>query len=148
MSSPPPLPPPLPRPRSFASLSGSAGGGPPKAHDDDDACPTCLDEWSADNPACPLPCGHAFHLACVLEWSQRASSCPVCGARVDAETLLAGSHDDGGGVSAPPSTGAASLAHEESAVFYDARSAVASDSDAGEDDATFTSQRTSPYRRD
>ena len=150
MSSPPPLPPPLPRPRSFASLSGSAGGGPPKAHDDDDCCPTCLEEWSADNPAVPLVCGHAFHLACVLEWSQRASSCPVCGARVDVDAVLAGSHDDGGGVSAPPSASrsTASLAHEESAVFYDARSAVASDSDAGEDESTFTSSRTSPYRRD
>ena len=132
VSSPPPLPPPLPRPRSFGALSGSAGSGPPAAHADDDCCPTCLEEWSGDNPAVPLPgCGHAFHLACVLEWSQRASSCPVCGATVDVEAVLAG--DD-----------AASTA-DDSAVFHDAQSAVATDSDAGEDDVYSSAAR---YRRE
>lgn len=135
VASPPPLPPPLPRPCSFGALSGSAGSGPPVAHADDDCCPTCLEEWSGDNPAVPLPgCGHAFHLACVLEWSQRASSCPVCGATVDVEAVLAG--DDDGALTA-----------DDSAIFHDAQSAVATDSDAGEDDAVYSSAATR-YRRE
>jgi len=148
VSSPPPLPAPLPRPRSFASLAGSAGSAPPAPHADDDCCPTCLEEWSADNPAVPLPaCGHAFHLACVLEWSQRASSCPVCGARVDVDAVLAASPP---AAEASFASAAETSAEEAASVFYDARSAVASDSDCGEDgDAVYSSAtRAASHRRD
>ncbi|KAJ6127566.1 hypothetical protein N7523_003178 [Penicillium sp. IBT 18751x] len=28
-----------------------------------------------------LPCGHQYHMKCIADWLQRASSCPVC--RID-----------------------------------------------------------------
>lgn len=53
---------------------------------DDDACPTCLEPFTGDNPASVLDCGHAFHLACHLAWEERCGSvgrgleCPLCAA--------------------------------------------------------------------
>ena len=37
---------------------------------------------------CPYPeCGHAFHLACVAQWAERAAVCPVCRHPIDPGTL-------------------------------------------------------------
>lgn len=57
---------------------------------DDDSCPTCLEPFTPDNPRMQLACGHAFHLACCLEWEERCvgslgmseATCPVCAAPV------------------------------------------------------------------
>ncbi|KAK4741218.1 hypothetical protein SAY87_024806 [Trapa incisa] len=42
-------------------------------------CPTCLEEYDADNPKVITKCEHHFHLACILEWLERSDACPVCG---------------------------------------------------------------------
>ncbi|KAF8027633.1 hypothetical protein BT93_E0520 [Corymbia citriodora subsp. variegata] len=41
-------------------------------------CPTCLEEYDANNPKIVTKCEHHFHLACILEWMERSDSCPVC----------------------------------------------------------------------
>ena len=41
-------------------------------------CPVCLQEASA-GPCTTLPCGHAFHVDCILAWFRRGQpACPVC----------------------------------------------------------------------
>ncbi|XP_030538093.1 probable E3 ubiquitin-protein ligase RHB1A [Rhodamnia argentea] len=41
-------------------------------------CPTCLEEYDANNPKIVTKCEHHFHLACILEWMERSDTCPVC----------------------------------------------------------------------
>ncbi|XP_010935775.1 probable E3 ubiquitin-protein ligase RHB1A isoform X2 [Elaeis guineensis] len=46
--------------------------------DDEDVCPTCLEEYDAENPRILTKCEHHFHLSCILEWMERSDTCPVC----------------------------------------------------------------------
>ncbi|KAG0554415.1 hypothetical protein M758_12G092900 [Ceratodon purpureus] len=46
--------------------------------DDDDVCPTCLDEYTEENPRITTACGHNYHLSCIYEWMERSNRCPVC----------------------------------------------------------------------
>ncbi|PIN19682.1 hypothetical protein CDL12_07636 [Handroanthus impetiginosus] len=46
--------------------------------DEEDVCPTCLEEYDAENPKIITKCDHHFHLACILEWMERSETCPVC----------------------------------------------------------------------
>ncbi|CBI34360.3 unnamed protein product, partial [Vitis vinifera] len=46
--------------------------------DEEDVCPTCLEEYDAENPKIVTKCEHHFHLACILEWMERSDTCPVC----------------------------------------------------------------------
>ncbi|KAK4802455.1 hypothetical protein SAY86_000658 [Trapa natans] len=41
-------------------------------------CPTCLEEYDAENPKIIAKCKHHFHLACILEWLERSDTCPLC----------------------------------------------------------------------
>ncbi|KAJ3675559.1 hypothetical protein LUZ60_004601 [Juncus effusus] len=50
--------------------------------DDEDVCPTCLDEYTEDNPKIVMQCSHDFHLGCIYEWMERSEACPVCGKRM------------------------------------------------------------------
>ena len=45
---------------------------------EEDCCPTCLEEYTPDNPKIMTECGHHFHLACIYEWSERSNLCPMC----------------------------------------------------------------------
>ncbi|EXB77650.1 E3 ubiquitin-protein ligase [Morus notabilis] len=47
--------------------------------EDEDVCPTCLEEYTPENPKIMTKCSHHFHLACIYEWMERSESCPVCG---------------------------------------------------------------------
>ncbi|KAJ6369835.1 hypothetical protein OIU76_028146 [Salix suchowensis] len=47
--------------------------------EEEDACPTCLDEYTPENPKIMTECSHHFHLGCIYEWMERSDSCPVCG---------------------------------------------------------------------
>eukprot|EP00252_Welwitschia_mirabilis_P015275 TRINITY_DN3355_c0_g1_i2.p1 TRINITY_DN3355_c0_g1~~TRINITY_DN3355_c0_g1_i2.p1 ORF type:complete len:224 (-),score=42.34 TRINITY_DN3355_c0_g1_i2:199-870(-) len=47
--------------------------------EDEDVCPTCLDEYTTENPKISTQCGHHFHLGCIYEWMERSDNCPVCG---------------------------------------------------------------------
>lgn len=47
--------------------------------EDEDVCPTCLEEYVSENPRIILQCSHHFHLSCIYEWMERSEACPVCG---------------------------------------------------------------------
>ncbi|RWR83233.1 E3 ubiquitin-protein ligase [Cinnamomum micranthum f. kanehirae] len=47
--------------------------------EDEDVCPTCLEEYSPENPKIMTQCSHHFHLGCIYEWMERSETCPVCG---------------------------------------------------------------------
>lgn len=49
---------------------------------DADCCPTCLEEYTAENPAIETACGHRFHLSCIYEWSNRSDACPICASAI------------------------------------------------------------------
>ncbi|CAN1778093.1 Probable E3 ubiquitin-protein ligase RHB1A [Linum perenne] len=46
--------------------------------EEEDCCPTCLEEYDDENPRIITKCEHHFHLACILEWMERSDTCPVC----------------------------------------------------------------------
>ncbi|XP_073106101.1 probable E3 ubiquitin-protein ligase RHB1A isoform X2 [Elaeis guineensis] len=48
------------------------------ATDEEDVCPTCLEEYDAENPRILTKCEHHFHLSCILEWMERSNTCPIC----------------------------------------------------------------------
>ncbi|XP_042046446.1 probable E3 ubiquitin-protein ligase RHB1A [Salvia splendens] len=48
------------------------------ATDEEDACPTCLEEYDSENPKIMTKCNHHFHLSCILEWMERSDTCPIC----------------------------------------------------------------------
>ena len=60
-----------------------------ETEDYDNTCPTCFEEYEAENPKITLRCGHHFHLACILEWQEylavqgRDDTCPACDAPID-----------------------------------------------------------------
>ncbi|RZB98723.1 E3 ubiquitin-protein ligase isoform K [Glycine soja] len=47
--------------------------------EEEDVCPTCLEEYTEENPKIVTKCSHHFHLGCIYEWMERSDSCPVCG---------------------------------------------------------------------
>mmetsp|Transcript_9062 Transcript_9062/g.27232 ORF Transcript_9062/g.27232 Transcript_9062/m.27232 type:complete len:165 (+) Transcript_9062:70-564(+) len=44
----------------------------------DATCIVCLDEIRGDDLARRLSCNHVYHAACIFEWCQRRSRCPLC----------------------------------------------------------------------
>lgn len=44
----------------------------------EDTCSTCFEGYDLGNPKKLTNCGHHFHLACILQWMERSSSCPIC----------------------------------------------------------------------
>lgn len=46
--------------------------------EEEDVCPTCFEEYDAENPKIITKCEHHFHLSCILEWLERSDTCPVC----------------------------------------------------------------------
>ncbi|KAL6186235.1 hypothetical protein ACLB2K_042356 [Fragaria x ananassa] len=53
------------------------------ASEDDDVCPTCLDDYTTENPKITTKCSHHFHLGCIYEWLERSESCPICGKEME-----------------------------------------------------------------
>ena len=51
-----------------------------------DECSICLQIVAAHARVKVLPCGHAFHGACIARWLQRSDLCPVCRAALPAST--------------------------------------------------------------
>ncbi|XWS30869.1 hypothetical protein CRYUN_Cryun23aG0027900 [Craigia yunnanensis] len=47
--------------------------------EEEDFCPTCLEEYTPENPKIVTKCSHHFHLGCIYEWMERSENCPVCG---------------------------------------------------------------------
>nr|GEY28649.1 probable E3 ubiquitin-protein ligase RHB1A [Tanacetum cinerariifolium] len=55
--------------------------------EDEDVCPTCFEEYDADNPKIVTKCNHQFHLSCILEWNERSDTCPICSQEMDFDVL-------------------------------------------------------------
>ncbi|XP_066315795.1 E3 ubiquitin-protein ligase At3g02290-like [Miscanthus floridulus] len=53
------------------------------ASEDEDVCPTCLEEYTPDNPKIITKCCHHFHLGCIYEWMERSDTCPICGKEME-----------------------------------------------------------------
>ncbi|CAM8956649.1 unnamed protein product [Rhodiola kirilowii] len=51
--------------------------------DDEDVCPTCLDNYTTENPKIITRCSHHFHLGCIYEWMERSESWPICGKEME-----------------------------------------------------------------
>ncbi|XP_050117212.1 uncharacterized protein LOC126594962 isoform X2 [Malus sylvestris] len=41
-------------------------------------CPTCLEEYTTENPKITVECSHHYHLSCIFEWMERSPTCPIC----------------------------------------------------------------------
>ncbi|KAJ4833098.1 hypothetical protein Tsubulata_001081 [Turnera subulata] len=71
------------RGRSSLRLSSAKGalaiGYVYSSSEEEDVCPTCLEEYTPENPKIMTNCSHHFHLGCIYEWKERSDSCPVCG---------------------------------------------------------------------
>ncbi|XP_008438019.1 probable E3 ubiquitin-protein ligase RHB1A isoform X1 [Cucumis melo] len=50
----------------------------PVTEEDQDVCPICLEEYDSVHPEIITKCKHHFHLACLLEWTERSDVCPIC----------------------------------------------------------------------
>ncbi|KAL3524884.1 hypothetical protein ACH5RR_013256, partial [Cinchona calisaya] len=47
--------------------------------EDEDVCPTCLEEYTLENPKIITQYFHHYHLSYIYEWMERSENCPVCG---------------------------------------------------------------------
>uniref|UniRef100_A0A2P2K8D9 RING-type E3 ubiquitin transferase n=2 Tax=Rhizophora mucronata TaxID=61149 RepID=A0A2P2K8D9_RHIMU len=56
--------------------------------EDEDVCPTCLEEYTSENPKIMTKCSHHFHLGCIYEWMERSDSCPVCGQAMEFDETI------------------------------------------------------------
>ncbi|KAL8161870.1 hypothetical protein V2J09_013359 [Rumex salicifolius] len=68
-----------------ARKSGNDSGHVYSSSEDEDVCPTCLEEYIEENPKILTKCSHHFHLGCIYEWMERSENCPVCGKSAAAE---------------------------------------------------------------
>ncbi|KAH9658457.1 RING-type domain-containing protein [Citrus sinensis] len=70
---------------SDKALATKAAYGPytQTSTEDEDVCPTCLDEYTPENPKITTRCSHHFHLGCIYEWLERSESCPICGKEME-----------------------------------------------------------------
>ncbi|KAI0982531.1 hypothetical protein GJ496_001770 [Pomphorhynchus laevis] len=41
-------------------------------------CPICMEDFKLDEISKRLPCKHAFHERCILQWLEQRGTCPVC----------------------------------------------------------------------
>ncbi|XP_052186960.1 E3 ubiquitin-protein ligase At3g02290 [Diospyros lotus] len=57
----------------------SRAGYVDSASEDEDVCPTCLEEYTVENPKIVTKCCHHYHLGCIYEWMKRSETCPICG---------------------------------------------------------------------
>ncbi|XP_059651377.1 probable E3 ubiquitin-protein ligase RHB1A isoform X2 [Cornus florida] len=55
--------------------------------EEEDFCPTCLEDYDSENPRIITKCNHHFHLSCILEWRERSDTCPICDQEMIFEAL-------------------------------------------------------------
>lgn len=58
--------------------SKSKGNATTPVVEEEDVCPICLEEYDSIYPEIITKCKHHFHLACLLEWTERSDACPIC----------------------------------------------------------------------
>lgn len=52
----------------------------------DGACSVCLQEYEAGSRLRMMPCAHAFHEQCILQWLRVGHGCPLCRCPLASET--------------------------------------------------------------
>ncbi|KAE8732901.1 putative leucine-rich repeat receptor-like serine/threonine-protein kinase [Hibiscus syriacus] len=62
---------------SYKKLEAEVNFANPSS-EDEDVCPTCLEEYDPENPQIVLRCSHGYHLGCIYEWMERSANCPIC----------------------------------------------------------------------
>jgi len=50
-------------------------------------CSTCLELLTPEDDLTSTPCGHVFHLACVVQWFETKKNCPQCRHSANERTL-------------------------------------------------------------
>jgi hypothetical protein len=60
------------------STAGGSGGVKGHGDDDDAECTVCLDVVEVGQDSLTLPCSHAFHHKCIIQWLSRTNRCPTC----------------------------------------------------------------------
>lgn len=45
-------------------------------------CCVCQCEYEQCDEVMPLPCGHAYHGLCIMQWFERNKTCPCCNKEV------------------------------------------------------------------
>jgi len=89
-----------PRSQAFPFVSQVFRYKPNSRHEVDAICSICLSDYESSDSVRALPCLHKFHAACIEQWLQGHSTCPLC--KIDLATLPSSFPHD-----APPSTTAA-----------------------------------------
>jgi len=68
-------------------------------------CSTCLERMSPEEDLGSTPCGHVFHMVCVLQWFENKKNCPQCRTPVRngglRKIFLADTEDGDGGENTP-----------------------------------------------
>ncbi|KAI8467568.1 MAG: hypothetical protein J3K34DRAFT_378736 [Monoraphidium minutum] len=66
------------QPCSGGADAGGGGGSGSEAGEGPPECSICLECYVGGDVVKHLPCGHAYHAACVDAWLRRSASCPLC----------------------------------------------------------------------
>ncbi|CAH9115000.1 unnamed protein product [Cuscuta europaea] len=74
-------------PKACFSFLEVEPGYPIPSSEDEDVCPTCLEDYTIDNPKIITKCSHHYHLSCIFEWQERSETCPVCGVVLEFEEI-------------------------------------------------------------
>ncbi|XP_004978363.1 E3 ubiquitin-protein ligase RNF181 [Setaria italica] len=59
-------------PQTTVAASGEESG------DGGSACAVCLEAYAAGDALRTMPCAHAFHEGCIVEWLSVSPLCPLC----------------------------------------------------------------------
>ncbi len=73
---------------AMGTAAGTGEGDDETAPEGTETCAVCLGEGDdrsggRGGPWVELPCGHGFHARCILRWSVRQGTCPVCRQAID-----------------------------------------------------------------
>lgn len=49
-----------------------------KTHEKAELCPICHESFQVDPFVNELPCGHVFHMDCIMKWLKDQNTCPFC----------------------------------------------------------------------
>lgn len=58
----------------------------------DDRCPICLDGWR--EPSFVMPCLHCFCYACIMQWADNKTQCPLCKGKITSIVHSVQAEDD------------------------------------------------------
>jgi hypothetical protein len=63
----------------------AAGGGGGEEEEDGCGCAVCLEAYACGDALRTMPCAHAFHEGCIVEWLSVSPLCPLCRFRLPSQ---------------------------------------------------------------